>query len=91
MPLLAPVAGIALRYILMTLAAYALLRAQAGLSHHQPAEDVLDSLPEGASARRDSDGWRGGLKMRRVIRVGPTGPGVAIDLAGLARVRLSRV
>ena len=91
MPLLAPVAGIALRYILMTLAAYALLRAQAGLSHHQPAEDVLDSLPEGASARRDSDGWRGGLKMKRVIRVGPTGPGVAIDLAGLARERLSRV
>ena len=39
MPLLAPVAGIALRYILMTLAAYALLRAQAGLSHHQPAEN----------------------------------------------------
>ncbi len=91
MPLLAPVAGIALRYILMTLAAYALLRAQSGLALHQPAEDVLDTLPEGASARREADGWRGGLKLKRVLRVGPTGPGIAVDLAGLARIRLHRV
>lgn len=91
MPALAPFAAIALRYILMTLAAYALMRARAGLSHHQPSEDALDALPEGAAVSRDPDGVRGGLRLRRVFRVGPSGPGVAVDLAGLARVRLHRV
>ncbi|MCA8879587.1 MAG: hypothetical protein KDA73_06405 [Rhodobacteraceae bacterium] len=91
MPFIAPIAGYAARYVLMTLAFYLLLQARERLGHDQRTEDALDDLPEGAALRRDGDGWRGGFRLHRVVRAGANGPGVAVDFAGLARLRLRKV
>jgi len=92
MPLpLAPLAGAALRYAAVTLAVYALLQARAHVRRDQRVEDAMDEMPEGAGISRDADGFRGGVRARRVVRLGTGGPGVALDFAGLARLRMWRV
>jgi len=88
---LAPVAGVALRYVAVTLALYALLQARAHVRRDQRVEDAMDEMPEGAAVARDADGLRGGVRTRRVVRLGTNGPGIALDFAGLARLRMWRV
>lgn len=95
MPLpLAPLAGLALRYGAVALAAWALARRMPPGRSDQRAEDALDDLAEGAAAHRPAD--RPGqvnaqARFRRVVRLGTKGPGVDFDAAAIARLRMRKV
>ncbi|MGF6860138.1 hypothetical protein ABIE69_000696 [Rhodobacteraceae bacterium MBR-64] len=95
MPLpLAPLAGLALRYGAVALAAYALTRARSPGRTDQRAEDALDDLAEGVALHRPAD--RPGqhsaqARFRRVIRLGADGPGVELDAAAIGRLRFRKV
>ena len=89
-----PIAGVALRYGVVALAAYVMARQAAGAGRtDQRAEDALDDLPEGISTHRprDREQINGTARLRRVIRFGPAGPGVEIDLTALGRLRMRRL
>ena len=88
---LAPVAGVALRYGAVALAAYAATRAIPKLRRDQRVEDTLDTVEEGLEARRDSEQVNATGRFRRVIRLGQRGPGVEIDAVALTRIRVRRV
>ena len=90
---LAPIAGVALRYGAVAVAAYVLTRQVGRGRVDQRAEDALDELPEGVTAHRphDRDQVNGGARIRRTIRLGPTGPGVEVDLSAFGRLRFRRV
>lgn len=91
---LAPVAVVALRYGAVALALYALSRrARHGGRIDQRVEDAMDELHDGLSTQRprDRDQINATARMRRTLRLGPAGPGVEIDFASLARLRLRRV
>ncbi|MGY6634342.1 MAG: hypothetical protein ACXIU8_11455 [Alkalilacustris sp.] len=90
---LAPIAGVALRYGAVALAAYVLTRQRNPGRTDQRAEDAFDDLPEGVSAHRprDRDQINGAARVRRVIRLGHAGPGVEIDLTALGRLRFRRL
>jgi hypothetical protein len=55
-------------------------------------EDALDRLPDGGDLRMDPGNGRADAEGRwtRTLRLGAAGPGVTVDLAGLARVRVTR-
>lgn len=90
---LAPIAGVALRYGAVALAAYVMTRQVGRSRTDQRAEDAMDELPEGLHAHRphDRDQVNGAARFRRVIRVGQHGPGVEIDASMLGRIRFRRV
>ena len=90
---LAPIAGVALRYGAVALAAYVLTRQVGHGRTDQRAEDAMDELPEGVTGHRprDRDQLNGTARFRRVIRLGLHGPGVEIDASALGRVRFRRV
>ena len=90
---LAPIAGVALRYGTVALAAYALSRRIQISQTDQRAEDSMDSLAEGLSAHRpkDRDQVNGAVRFRRVIRLGADGPGLEVDMAALGRIAIRRV
>ena len=79
-----------LRYGSVALATWAVARATRQGARDQVAEDALDRLPEGVTARRDDDARTATARLRRVFRRGD-GAGVEIDVAALGRVRLRRV
>ncbi len=87
---LVPTAIVAARYAAVGLAVYAAWRAAAPARRDQRTEDALDDLPEGTTLHRDDDATRGTLRLRRTIRLGDRGPGLEIDLAALARLRMRR-
>lgn len=87
---LAPVAGLALRYGAVALAAYAATRVVELGRHSQPVEDEFDTMPEGVSLRRDAGQMNGAGRIRRTVRVGRHGPGVEIDASLLGRIRVRR-
>lgn len=97
MPLpLAPVAGIALKYGAVALAAWgaqrALRAAVAPGRTDQRAEDALDELPEGLSTHRPRDREQqqnAALRLRRRIRF--AGRDWDLDAGMIARFRLRRV
>ena len=97
MPL--PVA--ALTPVALKLGGYALVAAVAwGAARRVPAEGprcarregALDDLPEGARLTRASAGGDARLdadaRLRRSVRLGAGGPGVAAEFAGQARLKL---
>ncbi|MBK5926306.1 hypothetical protein [Rhodobaculum claviforme] len=90
---LVPIAGVALRYGAVALAAYMLTRQVHPGRTDQRAEDALDDLPEGVSTHRprDRDQINGAARVRRVIRLGTAGPGVEVDLTALGRLRFRRL
>ena len=90
---LVPIAGVALRYGAVALAAYVVTRGIHRGHTDQRAEDAMDEVPEGLSAHRprDRDQVNGAARFRRVIRVGPTGPGVEIDITALGRMTFRRI
>jgi hypothetical protein len=90
-----PIAWTALR--LGAMAAFAVYAARARTSQPKDAEhehvldglrDGLEAAPHAAEAER---AYHGRGRFRRVIRLGTDGPGVEIDAAALARLRLRRV
>lgn len=88
---IAPIAGLALRYGAVALAAYALARSADRAHRDQRAEDAMDETPEGLRFRRDDSQLNGAGRFRRTVRMGATGPGVEIDATALTRIRLRRV
>lgn len=92
MPLpLAPIAGVAIRYGAVALAAYAVTRRIEPARRDQRAEDAHDELPEGLGLRREPGQANGTARFRRVFRLGPDGPGVEIDATALTRIRIRKV
>jgi hypothetical protein len=92
---LSPLAWTALRLgAMVAVAAYASRR-----SASQPKdvlhEATLEGLPEGITAHSHrAEGERavhGTARLRRVVRLGPGGPRVEVDFAGLGRLRFRRV
>jgi len=90
---LAPIAGVALRYGAVALAAYVVSRQVGRGRTDQRAEDAMDELPEGVTAHRphDRDQLNGSARFRRIVRLGLHGPGVEIDASALGRIRFRRV
>ncbi|MFZ1727672.1 MAG: hypothetical protein WBO29_12490 [Albidovulum sp.] len=96
MPLpLAPIAGIAIRYGAVALAAYALRRAikttvNTGRTD-QRAEDALDATDEGLALHRPADRGQtnAAARFRRVIRWGQNG--IEIDAVALGRFRVRKI
>ncbi len=90
---LAPIAGIALRYGGVALAAYALSRRVGRSATDQRAEDAMDRVPEGVNAHRPRDRRQanGSARFRRVVRLGHDGPGVEIDATAMGRIRIRRL
>lgn len=92
MPLpLAPIAGLALRYGAVAVAAYGVSRALRNGRIDQRAEDALDDMDEGLAVHRPKDRGQTNAtaRYRRVIRWGRAG--IEIDAAALARFRIRRV
>lgn len=92
---LAPLASAALKYGAVAVAAAIVARrALAEGRTDQRAEEALDDLSEGLAAHRPRD-RRGQMnlagRLRRTVRIGASGPGWEIDLAGLARLRVRRI
>ena len=86
---LAPIALTAARYGALALAGYVVARQV----DRGRAEDALDDLPEGMTAHRphDRQQWNMAGRLRRVVRLGETGPGLEIDASLFGRVRFRRV
>lgn len=92
MPLpLAPIAGFAVRYGAVALASYAILRALPEAPRDQRGEDALDDVSEGLAMRREPEATHGTARLRRVVRLGHSGPGVEIDLTALGRLKLRKL
>lgn len=92
MPLpLTPIAAIAVRYGTVALATYAVARRVERGRRCQHAEDAHDKTPEGLTARRDNDQVNATGRLRRVIRLGESGPGIEIDATAHGRVKFRRV
>jgi len=88
---LAPIAGVALRYGAVALAAYAVARQTERGRRDQRAEDAMDEVPEGVTLRRDGAQGNATGRFRRVVRLGASGPGVEIDATALGRIQVRRV
>jgi hypothetical protein len=90
---LAPLAGIALRYGAVALAGYAFSRKFQRGHIDQRGEDALDGVPEGLTAQRprDRDQMNITARLRRIVRLRKTGPGLEIDASVLARLRMKRL
>lgn len=91
---LAPIAWTAIRF--GAVAAVALYAARARSVPKQAEHDMmLDDLPEGLIAHPHRAGDQGAMhgagRMKRVFRLGPSGPGVEIDAAAIGRLRFRRV
>jgi hypothetical protein len=92
MPLpLAPITAFALRYGTVALASYAVARRIERGRRDQRAEDALDDVPEGLTARREAEQMNATGRFRRVIRLGTGGPALEIDASATGRIRFRRV
>lgn len=92
MPLpLAPIAGFAIRYGAVALAAYGVRKALRKGRTDQRAEDALDDTDEGVAVHRPQgrDQTNAAARFRRVIRWGDTA--IEIDAVALGRVRMRKI
>lgn len=88
---LAPIAGLALRYGAVAIAAYAVSRSVALARRDQRGEDALNEVPEGLTARREEGQVNGTVRWRRILRLRHGGPGLEIDATSLGRIRFKKV
>jgi hypothetical protein len=94
MPLpLVPLAGVALTYGGVALAAWFVARRLPPARIDQRSEDALDELPEGLAARQPADRDQTNVtgRMRRRIRLPGSDRTFEVDAAFLARFRARRV
>ena len=92
MPLpLAPIAGLAVRYGTIAFATYAVTRRLDKARRDQRSEDAMDETNEGLALRRETGQVNGSGRFRRFVRLGKSGPGVEIDVTGLARIKFRRI
>lgn len=93
-PIIAPIAWTALRVGAVAAVALYVSRVRSQPKHAEH-EYVLDDLPDGVAARphraEAERAMHGQGRFRRTLRITPTGPGLEIDMAALARFRLRRV
>ncbi len=87
----APVAGIALRYGGMALATYAATRMLRQGRRDPRAEQVLDDLPMGLRLRNSENQVNASGRWSWSYRFFRGGPGLKLDAAALARLRLTRI
>jgi hypothetical protein len=88
---IAPFAGVAARYGLVAVTTYAIARRLPKGRRDQVVEDKLDEVEEGVTLRQEPEQLNLTARMRRLVRLGRTGPGVEVDASLLARVRLKWV
>ncbi|WP_333827110.1 hypothetical protein [Pararhodobacter sp.] len=94
MPLpLVPLAGAALKYGGVALAAWLVTRAVAPARIDQRAEDALDAMPEGLGIRRprDRDQSNATGRLSRQVKLPGMARPVEIDAAFYARLRTRKV
>ncbi|MEO8530964.1 MAG: hypothetical protein ABI459_07060 [Deltaproteobacteria bacterium] len=92
MPLpLAPLATVAIRYGLVAATTWAIARQVNRAPYDQRAEDALNDLPEGLMADKTGEKARGAARVKRVIRLGATGPGIEIDISAIGRLSIKRL
>lgn len=92
MPLpLAPIAGIALRYGAVAIAAYAITKSVERGFFDQRGEAAMDDVNEGLSLRRADNQLNGTARIRRRIKLGARGAGIEIDITALGRIRVRRL
>jgi len=90
---LAPVAVTGLRLGTVALMAYAASRKIHRATIRQDSEDSLDKVPEGVGVAHPADREQinAEARWRRVIRLGPSGPGLEIDATALGRLKFRKV
>jgi hypothetical protein len=88
---LTPIAVAALRYGAVAAIAYAVARRARPQAVPPAAEAAMDRMPEGVHVGHAPGQVNATARWKRGIRLGGTGPGVEIDLAALARLRLRRI
>ena len=88
---LAPLAGVALRYGAIALAAYAATRLVPKLRHDKARDDILDGIDEGLEARRGARQVNITGRWKRTIRIRPSGPGIEIDATMFSRLKVKKV
>jgi hypothetical protein len=86
-----PIAVAALRYGVVAAIAYAAAQRARPGRIHPSAEAVMEQLPEGARVGHAPGQLNATARWRRAVRMGTQGPGMEIDLSGLARLRLRRI
>lgn len=86
-----PIAAAALRYGAVAALAYAAARRARPQRIHPSAEAAMDVMPEGMHVGHAPGQLNATGRWRRRVRVGKTGPGMEIDIGGLARLRLRRI
>lgn len=92
MPLpLAPVAAFALRYGTVALATYAVSRQIERGRRCQNAEDAHDAVAEGVTLRSEKEQLNATGRLKRVIRLGQSGPGLEVDASAFGRFRFRKV
>ncbi len=94
MPLpLVPIAGAALKYGGVALAAWLVSRRVQPARIDQRAEDAMDDLPDGLATRRPTERGQANIagRFRRTITIPGEGRSFEIDAAFLGRVRARRV
>lgn len=92
MPLpIVPIAGVAIRYGAVALAAYGVKRALRRGRTDQRAEDALDAMDEGIALHRppDREQTNAAARFKRVLRFG--GAAIEIDAAALGRFRVRKL
>ncbi len=91
MPLpLVPPATLVIGYGAMAITAWALASGIGRGRRDQRAEDALDDLDEGTTLRREAGQVNATARFRRLIRPGPGRPGIEIDFAMIARLRIRK-
>ena len=88
---LTPIAAAALRYGAVAALSYVVARRARPQTVHPAAEAAMDRMPEGVNVGHAPGQMNATARLRRSVRLGPTGPGVEIDLGALARLRLRRI
>jgi hypothetical protein len=86
-----PIAVAALRYGAVAAVAYAAAHRARPVRLDPGAEAALETLPEGLRVGHGPGQMNATGRWRRRVRLGRIGPGMEIDLSGLARLRLRRV
>lgn len=86
---LVPAAGIAMKYLTVAAAGYALARMMPSVTPDPRAEAALDAMPDGLNASADDSATRAGFRWRKALRVGTLG--AQVDAAVLARLKVSRL
>ena len=91
---LAPIAVTALRVGTVAAVTYYIARRNRGLPRVNE-EAAHEDIDEGISVRhhRGQDGAQANAdaRLKRVVRLGPNGPGVEIDLTAHGRIRIKRI